>query len=326
MVALVVGAGYIGAALAESLCAGGQDVVAFDNGFATDWPALEALARRWGASLRVHRGDLRDRNAVDSAFAAAGTVEVVFLLAAQASAHPDAAPAEYTETTNLQGPRIVLDAAMRHGKPPVVYGSSFHVYGSGLTGAVDETRPYGRFRDLSHLSKVYVEKLGEMYAGLHGVGFAPVRLGIVYGVSPVTKRDLRFVTVPHAFCLRTLAGETLRVNPSGMSPIGFIHLDDAVSALRCAASGLAYAPANAVSEFATAADVARTVRRVAQSRGYDVQIDVPEQPAVAHQTVPQVTSRLTETGWSPRRSLSESIDAIFDHYATTLGAAERHRT
>lgn len=317
MTALVIGAGYIGSALAERLCAQGQEVVALDNGFATDWPALEALAGRWGGRLHTLRGDIRHPEAVEAAFATAGLIHAVYLLAAQASAHPDAATADYTEATNLQGPRIVLEAAVRHGKPPVVYGSSFHVYGGGLSGVVDESRPYGRFRDLSHLSKVYAEKLGEMYAGLHGLGFAPVRLGVVYGVSPVTKQDLRFVTVPHAFCLRALAGETLHVHASGMTPIGFLHLDDAVSALIAARTDSAYAPANAISEIVTAADVARLVRGTAQARGYDVKVEVPEKTMERQQRAPEVTSRLIERGWSPRRSLHESVGAIFDYYAAT---------
>ena len=91
-----------------------------------------------------------------------------YLLAAQASAHPQAAPPEYTEETNLRGPRLVFEGALRHGRPPVVYGSSFHVYGPGLQGEVDESRPYGALRDLAHLSKVYAEKLGEMMALTEG--------------------------------------------------------------------------------------------------------------------------------------------------------------
>ncbi len=203
MATLIFGLGYIGAALASELRRSGRSVVGVDNGFATDWPALERLGDGPGGRFRLLRGDVRQAPDVTAAFLAAGTgeegVDAVYLLAAQASAHATAAPAEYTEETNLRGPRLVFEAALRHGSPPVVYGSSFHVYGPQPGGEMDENHPYGPLRDLAHLSKVYAEKLGEMYATTRGLTVVPVRLGIVYGLGPVIKRDLRFVTVPHAF-------------------------------------------------------------------------------------------------------------------------------
>ena len=118
-----------------------------------------------------------------------------------------AAAPEFTEDTNLRGPRLIFETAAGQGAPPVVYASSFHVYGPAPQGNVGEHSPYGAIRDLSHLSKVYAEKLGEMFSMTRDLPVSPVRLGIVYGVGPVMKTDLRFVTVPHAFCLRALAGK-----------------------------------------------------------------------------------------------------------------------
>lgn len=298
-------------------------MVGLDNGFATDWAVLERLAATSGGRFRLLRGDLRQAADVDAAFAAAGAVDAVYLLAAQASAHPGAAPAAYTEETNLRGPRLACEAALRHGRPPVVYGSSFHVYGPGLRGVVDESRPYGVLRDLAHLSKVYAEKLGEMFAATEGLRFAPVRLGIVYGPGPVTKRDLRFVTVPHAFCLRVLAGEPLPIHPSGLAALGFVQLEDAVAALRLA-PGLTdrarpYAPANAVGEVATALQVARHVQRAAWSAGTDavLQVHAPNVPAEDGPVVApfRVTSLLDGAGWRPRHTLAETLPALFDYYA-----------
>lgn len=302
---LVLGVGYLGAALAAKLVARGSTVVGMDNGFATDGDALHGLVQRAVGRLRVLRGDVRVPGDLDAAFRAAHPVEAVFLLAAQASAHPEAAPAEYTEETNLRGPRLVFEAALRHGAPPVVYGSSFHVYGASPAGVVDESHPYGLLRDLSHLSKIYAEKLGELYASVRGLHVVPVRLGVVYGTGPVMKRDLRFVTVPHAFCLRALAGQSLEVHATGVSPMALVHLDDAVEALRLAAESSSlpagncprrpmggqpggaaeyvaedvaaapYAPANAAAEVASALDVAGLVKQAALARGLHVEVRRP---------------------------------------------------
>jgi nucleoside-diphosphate-sugar epimerase len=310
---LVLGVGYLGATLAARLCAGGQRVVGLENGFATPWDSLTALSEQLGDRFELQRGDVRDSEALERAFASAEPVGAVYLLAAQASAHADAAPPEYTEETNLRAPRLVLDAALRHGSPPVIYGSSFRVYGAPLSGVVDESAPYGSFRDLSHLSKVYAEKLGELYAEVHGIAFAPVRLGIVYGVGPVMKRDPHFVTVPHAFAIHAVRREPLTVNPGGADPLGFIHLDDAVSAL-IAARSTGYAPANAVSELHSVLDVASATVGAASERGWECAVHAPG--PMIRTTGPQVTSRLTAAGWRPTRSLVESAGDLLDYYAT----------
>jgi nucleoside-diphosphate-sugar epimerase len=335
---LILGLGYLGAALARDLLAEGEAVVGLDNGFATDWPAVEGLGATLPGRYTLIRGDVRDAAALEDAFRAAAPVRTLFLLAAQASAHPQAAPPEYTEETNLRGPRLVFEGALRHGRPPVVYGSSFHVYGPGLRGEVDERRPYGALRDLAHLSKVYAEKLGEMMARTEGLPCSPVRLGIVYGLGPVTKSDLRFVTAPHAFSLRAIAGEPLPIHPAGLGPAGYIHLPDAVAALRLAA-GLPsretpYVPANAVSETASALDVARLVQRAAWAAGYDatLRLHTPETPATGgDKTVGgqafTVRSVLDGAGWRPTGTLAGALPQIFAHYAAgkpgAPGAPER---
>jgi nucleoside-diphosphate-sugar epimerase len=326
--ALVFGLGYLGAALVVRLLQIGQRVVGLESGFSTDFDAVQRILNATERRFELVRGDVRDPAAVERVFELALPVDCVYLLAAQASAHPDAAPAEYTEETNLRGPRIVFDAAVRHGAPPVVYASSFHVYGGELagTGAVDEGRPYGRVRDLSHLSKIYVEKLAELYAHQMGLPVAPVRLGVVYGLGPVVKTDRRFVTVPHAFCLRALAAQPLEVHPSGYAPLAFLHLDVAVDALIVARPHSGYAPANAAAEVASALDVARSVQRAARARGIELAVGLNEQKAAemgAGLPAFTVESRLHAVGWRPAGRLDDpvrGVPAILAHYAA---AAER---
>ena len=312
MPSLILGVGYLGAALAERLCTQGEQVVGLENGFATSWELLDPLHARLGDRFTLLRGDVRDTTDLERAFSAAEPIETVYLLAAQASAHPTAAPPEYTEETNLRAPRLILDAALRHGVPPVVYGSSFRVYGTPLTGTVGEDRAYGAFRDLSHLSKVYAEKLGELYANERGIGFAAVRLGIVYGVGPVMKHDAHFMTVPHVFAQRACRGETLMVNPDGAQRLGFIHLDDAISSL-IAARSTSYAPANAVGELRSVPEVASAIAIAARERGISCEVSVPG--PVPRSEAPAVSSRLTSAGWRASRTLAESAGELLDYFA-----------
>src|SRR5215208_894393 len=205
----MTGIGYIGAALAEALLADGEHVVGLENGFSTVPEVVNRLARH--PRFTLVRGSINSERTVERAFQAAsdaaeGGVDAVYHLAAQASAHPQAAPPSYTEQTNLVAPRLVYEAAVRHGARTFVYGSSFRVYGDDVSGVVGEDTPYGRIGDLAHLSKVYAEKLLEMLAGQHAVPVANVRLGVVDGLGPLMKDDPRFLTVPNLFCLRTVAG------------------------------------------------------------------------------------------------------------------------
>jgi nucleoside-diphosphate-sugar epimerase len=247
---------------------------------------------------------------------------VVYHLAAQASAHPQAAPPSYTELTNLSAPRLVYEAAARHGARAFVYGSSFRVYGDHLAGAVGEDTPYGQIGDLSHLSKVYAEKLLEMLAAQHSLPAMSVRLGVVYGVGPLMKRDPRFLTVPNLFSLRAVEGQPLTVHPSANRPIGFLHLDDAVQSLRVAGQLAQADPSadrpgaravNAVSEVLSVGEVAAIVEREAAARSLNAQIEGAGPLSSARWSV---VSSLDAAGFRPARTMTESLGAVLDYYAS----------
>ncbi|MFN8634479.1 MAG: NAD(P)-dependent oxidoreductase [Chloroflexota bacterium] len=320
MTALVTGIGYIGAALAEALLADGERVVGLENGFSTVPSAVTRLAKH--PQFTLIRGSVNSESSVNRAFQAAGDALsengplVVYHLAAQASAHPQAAPPSYTEQTNLVAPRLVYEAAVRHGASALVYGSSFRVYGDHLAGVVAEDTPYGQIGDLSHLSKVYAEKLFEMLAAQHAVPVANVRLGVVYGLGPLMKHDPRFLTVPNLFCLRAATGQLLTVSAGANRPIGFLHLDDAVQALRLAAT-LAHAggsgarAVNAVSEVLGVGEVAAIVEREATARDLQTSIQGAGPLSAARWSV---ASSLDAAGFRPARTMQESLGEVLDYY------------
>lgn len=315
MTALITGIGYIGVALAEALLADGQHVVGLENGFSTVPTVVNRLARH--PRFYLVRGSINSARSIERAFEAGGAdIDVVYHLAAQASAHPEAAPPSYTEQTNLVAPRLVYEAAVRHGATTFVYGSSFRVYGDDVSGIVGESTPYGRIGDLAHLSKVYAEKLLEMLAGLHPVPVANVRLGVVYGLGSLMKDDPRFLTVPNLFCKRTVAGEPLTVNAGANRPIGFLHLDDAVQALRVAAEvtrsrGSGARAVNAVSEVLGVGEVAAIVEHEAGARGMR-----PIVTGAGPLTGPRwsVASSLDAAGFRPTRTMRSSLGEVLDYY------------
>jgi nucleoside-diphosphate-sugar epimerase len=261
---LVLGAGYLGAAVAERALAAGDEVVLADNWTATDRAQLHGLE---AAGARVATADIRDRPALDALLRP--RPDRVLLLAAQASRPLADRDPDLTEETNLLGTRRVAQAVAAAGGPPLVFGSSAHVYGPGLSGEVGPERPYGPQGDLAHLSKVYGELCLRLFAERHGFGVALLRLGIVYGPGPVVHDRPESTTVVDLFRRRVARGEPLELHDGGRATIGVVHLDDAARIL-LEAQPRGVEAANVVAETVTVADVAALAegRRPAGGAGW----------------------------------------------------------
>jgi nucleoside-diphosphate-sugar epimerase len=248
---LVLGAGYVGGALAERALVAGTDVVLADNWYATRREQLGKLEER---GARVETADIRNREQVDRLLAEGP--ERIFLLAAQASRPLSEREPDYTEETNVTGARRVAEAVAARGGPMLVYGSSLHVYGPDLTGDVDANRPYGPQSDLAHLSKVYAELCLGLYARRRGFDLAVLRLGIVYGPSPVEHEQPESQTVVDRFRRLAEAGAELPLDDGGKATIGVVHVEDAARILLESDPGVV----NVAAETVTVADVARMAR------------------------------------------------------------------
>jgi UDP-glucose 4-epimerase len=243
---LVLGAGYIGAKLAELALAEGNDVVLADNWFATERSQVDGLG------ARVETVDIREP--LDALLAEG--FDRVYLLAAQASRPLAERDPDYTEQTNVTGTRRVGEAAGAAGVPLVVFGSSLHVYGSGLTGEIGPDAPYGPQGDLAHLSKIYGEQALAIEARRHGFGLAVLRLGIVYGPSPVEHDAPESQTVVDKFRRLAAAGKELQLDDGGRATIGVVHVEDAARIVLDAQPGTE----NVAAETVTVADIAALAR------------------------------------------------------------------
>jgi nucleoside-diphosphate-sugar epimerase len=243
---LVLGAGYIGAKLAKLALADGHEVVLADNWFATERSQVEELG------ARVETVDIREP--IDDLLA--DGFDRVYLLAAQASRPLSERDPDYTEATNVTGSRRVGGAVGKAGVPLLVFGSSLHVYGSELAGEVGPSTPYGPQRDLAHLSKIYGEQALSIEAARHGFGVAILRLGIVYGPSPVEHAAEESQTVVDKFRRLAAAGEELPLDDGGRATIGVVHVEDAARILLAAQPRIE----NVAAETLTVADVAALAR------------------------------------------------------------------
>jgi nucleoside-diphosphate-sugar epimerase len=250
---LVLGSGYLGAAAAERALRAGERVTLADDWSATDRAQVGGLEAD-GALVRTL--DIRSRAATEELLDEVRP-DRVLLLAAQASRPIADREPDRTEEVNILGVRRVAEAVgARPGpKPALVFGSSLHVYGPGLRGEVGPEQPYGPQGDLAHLSKVYGELSLRLHAERHGFDVALLRLGIVYGPSPVQHSGPDSVTVVDKFRALAAAGRALTLDGGGRATIGVVHVADAARIL-LEARPRGVEAANVVAETITVADVA----------------------------------------------------------------------
>jgi nucleoside-diphosphate-sugar epimerase len=247
---LILGAGYVGAVLAERALAAGEDVILADNWHATE---RTELARLEATGATVEEADIRRADDLDRLFA--DRPSPVYLLAAQASRPLSEREPDYTEETNVAGARRVAEAVSRAGIPALVYASSLHVYGFPR-GEVEADHPYGAQHDLVHLSKIYAELCLRMHAERAGFDLAILRLGIVYGPSPVEHERPESQTVIDKFRLLAAAGRPLPLDEGGRATIGAVHVDDVARIMLDSPSRSGLSIDNVVAETLTVADVA----------------------------------------------------------------------
>ena len=252
---LILGAGYLGSALAELALSTGETVTLADNWYATD---RESLAPLEAQGARVETADIRDKD--DLSRLLGEPVDRVYLLAAQSSRPVSEREPDYTEQTNVTGARRVAEATLAGGARSLIYASSLNVYGPSPRGDVGPDHPYGPQGDLAHLSKIYAELCLGMYADRGGFDLALLRLGIIYGPSPVQHDDPERQTVVDKFRRLAASGEQLTVDDGGRATIGVVHVADAAQAMLESPREPGVSAANVAAETVTVGDVAALAR------------------------------------------------------------------
>jgi CDP-paratose 2-epimerase len=279
------GAGFIGANLADRLAADGEDVVVLDS---LARPGVEHnlawLARRHGARIRFVRADIRDRTAVESAVAEAGSV---FHFAAQVAVTTSLVDPRADFDVNASGTLNVLEAVRRRdGAVPLVFASTNKVYGDlgdivlerGATSyvpadpavrdhGIDETRPLD-FHTPYGCSKGAADQYVLDYARSFGLPAAVLRMSCIYGPLQRGTEDQGWVA---HFLIRALAGAPVTVYGDGGQVRDVLHVGDAAAAYRAcrarigAVAGRAFnlggGPDNAVSLLQVLAEIETLVGR-----------------------------------------------------------------
>ena len=151
------GLGYIGSHTCVELIAAGHQPVALDNLSNADLSVLGRVEQITGQPLPFIQADIRDRAALDAAFAAHGFEAVIHFAGLKAVGESVAQPLRYYDN-NVSGSVALFETMQKHGVKTLVFSSSATVYGDPASVPIREdfplsaTNAYGR-------SKLFIEEI-----------------------------------------------------------------------------------------------------------------------------------------------------------------------
>ena len=220
-------AGFIGSHLTQRLVEDGHRVRVFVRyNSQNNWGWLDVLPPSVIREIEVHRGDLKDPEAVRKAVEG---IDVIYHLAALISIpYSYVNPLDLVQT-NVLGTANVLNACLSSKSlVKLVHTSTSEVYGSALFTPITEEHPLQAQSPYS-ASKIAADKLAESYHRSFGLPVATIRPFNTFG-----PRQSSRAIIP-SLIVQALRGETVRVG--SLDPIrDFCFVADTVSGFLAVAS------------------------------------------------------------------------------------------
>lgn len=305
------GAGYIGSHMVWELLDAGEDVVVLDRlstGF--DWAVPQEAKLVVGdiADMKLV-GAIIDRHKVDAIIHFAGSIVVPESVAD---------PLGYYENNTCKT-RNLIEAAVRHRVPNIIFSSTAAVYGPAGVEPLSENylldppSPYGR-------SKLMTEWMLRDASAAHGFRFTALRY---FNVSGADRAGRTGQSTPGATHLIKVACETalgkrpfMQVfgtdypTPDGSCVRDYIHVSDLVTAHRLALARLRAGGDNLIANCGyghgySVLEVIDSVRRVHGS-GFDVRL-AGRRVGDPASVIANASLARRELGWAPRH---DDLDRI----------------
>lgn len=311
---LVTGAaGFIGAAVARTLLARGDEVVGIDN-LNDYYPvALKEARRDTLAAAGGDRFTFQHRDFAEDLGDLPDVERIVHLGAQPGVRYSLQNPAAYAHS-NLVGHLNVLELARHRSAGHMVYASSSSVYGANakIPFSVDDRVDHPL--SLYAATKKADELMSETYAHLYRLPLTGLRFFTVYG--PWGRPDM----MPWIFTSRILAGEPIPVFNQGAMHRDFTYIDDIVAGVIAA---LDHAPADdgAAKPGSSKAPHAiynignnrpeplpRFIELLEQACGRKAQIEhLPMQPGDVERTYADIDAIERDLGYRPTTPIEEGI-------------------
>ena len=151
------GMGYIGSHTCVELLKAGHEVVVYDNLSNSNTIVGDKVAQITGKKMAFIEGDIRDRAAMEAAFASTPIDAVIHFAGLKAVGESVAQPLRYYDN-NVYGSLVLFETMAKFGVKTLVFSSSATVYGDPASVPISEdfptsaTNPYGR-------SKLMIEEM-----------------------------------------------------------------------------------------------------------------------------------------------------------------------
>jgi UDP-glucose 4-epimerase len=304
------GAGFIGSHAADRFIAEGWTVHVLDN-------LVTGKREQVPSAATFHEVDIRDSEA--ARLVAQIKPDVLVHLAAQMDVRKSVADPIFDADTNVIG-TLRLVEAVRCDSPAtrVVFASSGGaVYGDATTPPNVETFPKNPESPYA-VAKLAAETYLAYYARVHGIEYAALRYGNVYGPRQDPHGEAGVVAI---FCGRLLEGKPLTVFGDGLQTRDYVYVADVVQATWRASTALL--PAHGLLDaraFNVGTGVATSVIQLADelSRAAGVKPVIhhaAERRGEQRTSFLDVEKAVSVLGWKPKMTLSEGLRLSYEWFA-----------
>lgn len=223
------GAGFIGSHLSEELMNRGHDVISVDNFNdyydpslkETNLKLVEKTAEKNGSYYKMYRGDIRNKEFINSIFEN-HIFDGVVSLAANAGVRPSIDNPSYYVDVNLMGLTNLLEACRFHNVRSFVFISSSSVYGNNKKVPFSEKDPVDNPISPYAATKKAGELLCYTYHSLFDMNIACLRYFTVYG--PRQRPDLAI----NKFTRLMLEDESIPMYGDGSTARDYTYVSDIV--------------------------------------------------------------------------------------------------
>ncbi|MBN2287440.1 MAG: GDP-mannose 4,6-dehydratase [Tissierellales bacterium] len=320
---LITGAaGFIGSNLAQALISDNK-IIGFDN--VNDYYDVNLKQYRLAqlssnSNFTFIKGDLADKQAVDSIFEAYQP-DIVVNLAAQAGVRYSIDNPQAYINANLIGFFNILEACRHHPVEHLVYASSSSVYGS------NKKVPYATDDKVDNPVSLYAatkksnELMAHAYSKLYDIPATGLRFFTVYG--PAGRPDMAYFK----FTNKMVKGEKIQIFNFGDMYRDFTYIDDVVTGVinvmqkapKPNEEGVKYKVYNIGNNSPESLmDFVNILEQKLMKYGIiDTEAEkelLPMQPGDVYQTYADVSELERDFGFKPSTSLEEGLDQFAKWY------------
>ncbi|MCZ7460282.1 UDP-glucose 4-epimerase GalE [Streptomyces sp. WMMC940] len=307
------GAGFIGSHVVKAMTEGGERVVVLDD-------LSTGRAERLPSGVPLEIGTVLDRDAVDRVLRDHAVTGIVHIAGKKQVAESVAKPLHYYRE-NVEGMRVLLDAAVAAGVGRFLFSSSAAVYGMPDVDLVTEDTPCAPINPYGE-TKLAGEWLVTAVGRVHPVATASLRYFNVAGAAtPELGDDGVFNLVPMVF-ERLTSGEAPRIfgddypTPDGTCIRDYIHVEDIASAHVAAARRLAADPDARLilnigrGEGVSVADMVGIIQDVTGLEGVKPEV-TDRRPGDPARVVASADRIREELGWSAHHEVREMVESAW---------------